>query len=240
MNILSLFLTKKEKAKVVRTNAVKYNYACEDANLEWNIRAYLNNLISVKECFQSFIEYMAYIDYLHVPENEAIFPLLEDFLEDATWKNKWTADCGDYRPDQPKRWLDCIYSVYDYMLLDITCAENFLKEWNKDITTEAVMKVIQNRSVTPEIYENKDLLTFKKDELKTIINEGKLTPKEALLLIKDNWSVLYPYQSSYEAIEYCVAASEKHTDCKYFQSAFRNYGYKMGSIYRKAKEKYVY
>ena len=98
------------------------------------------------------------------------------------------------------------------------------------------MKVVHNKSITPEIYANKGQLLSKRDELKAFIDKGEYTPLEALLLIKANWSLLYPYQSSYEAMEYCVRASKNHTQPKYFYSAFRDYGYKMGTLYRKVSE----
>ena len=237
MSILSIFFPKKEKLKAPRPINIKCNYACEDSNLEWSIKDYLNGNRTAKDCLQDFINTMAYRDCLHMKENETIIPLVEDFLQDATWKTEWTADCGDYNPYRPEPWLRCIYSIYDSMLLDIECSENLLKNLKKDITTEAVMQFINNKSITPEVYESKDKFSEKREEIKVIIETGKFTPKEALLLVKDNWNLLYPYQSTYEAIEYCIAASENHTEPKYFESAFRDFGYQMGTLYRKAKEK---
>lgn len=238
MKILSLLFPKKmEKLKAPRPHTIKNNYSCEYEDLEYCIKAYLNGNMTAEECLERFINTMAYKDCFHIEENAEIFPLLEDFLANATWKTKWTADCGDYDPHRPEPWLRCVYSIYDSMLMDIECSENLLKDWHKEITTDEIMKVTHNKSVTPEIYENKDQLASKKEELKAIIEKGEYTPLEALLLIKENWSLLYPYQSSYEAIEYCVCASENHTEPKYFDSAFRDYGYKMGTLYRKAKEK---
>lgn len=237
MGFLSRLFPRKEKLKTPRPSNIKCNYACEDADLEWSIKDCLNGNRSAQDCLQDFIERMAYRDCLHMKENESIFPMLEDFLENATWKTEWTADCGDYNPHRPEPWLRCIYSIYDSMLLDIECSENLLRDWKKDITTEAVMQVTNSKSITPEIYENRAELTTKRDEIKAIIEAENFTPKEALLLIKDNWNLLYPYQSTYEAIEYCIATSENHTEPKYFDSAFRDFGYQMGALYRKAKEK---
>lgn len=237
MSILTKLFPKKEKLKAPRPSNIKCNYACEDADLEWSIKAYLNGTRTAKECLQDFIERMAYRDCLHMKENEAIFPIAEDFLEGATWKTEWTADCGDYNPHRPEPWLRCIYTIYDSMLMDIQCSENLLKDWHKEITTDAVMQVTNSKSITPEVYENREELATKRDEVKAIIDAGNFTPKEALLLVKANWNLLYPYQSTYEAIEYCIASSENHTEPKYFDSAFRDFGYQLGTLYRKAKEK---
>ena len=63
------------------------------------------------------------------------------------------------------------------------------------------------------------------------------SPKEALLMIRERWDRIYHKQATYEAIEYCIAASENHSNLKYFGAAFRDYGRKMGSLYRELKEK---
>lgn len=236
-DLLSFFGKKKRKLKTPRPHTIRNNYACENIDLELTIKAYLNGTLPAEECLARFITNMAYHDDFHIPENAEIFPLLEDFLQGATWKEKWTADCGDYNPHRPEPWLRCVHSIYSNILTDIKTAEILLEQWNKELTYEELMKVCHNKTITPEMYADKDGIKTKRDELKAIVDKGEFTPLEALLLIKDNWSLLYPYQSSYEAIEYCVAASENHTEPKYFDSAFRDYGYKMGELYRKAKEK---
>lgn len=121
--------------------------------------------------------------------------------------------------------------------MEIERIERMLGHQNRKITTEAVMKYVENKAITPQVYEHKDQFVSKKEEIKAIIEKETLTPKDALLLIKANWDLLYPHSSSYEAIEYCVAASENHAEPIYFKSAFRDFGYTMGTLYRKAKEK---
>ena len=237
MKIFSKLFSKKEKLKSPHISNIRCNYVCEDANLEYSIKSYLNETRTAKDCLQDFIEQMAYTDCLHMKENETIFPLLEDFLENATWKRKWTADCGDYDPQRPEPWLRCIYSVYDNIIMEIEGIERMLGHQNRKITTEAVMKYVENKAITPQVYEHKDQFVSKKEEIKAIIEKETLTPKDALLLIRANWDFLYPHSSSYEAIEYCVAASENHAEPIYFKSAFRDFGYTMGTLYRKAKEK---
>ena len=238
LSVLSAILSnKKDTLKNPKPYTVKSNYACEDSALEWQIKTYLSRERSAIDCLQGIIEHMAYRDCLHMEENKEIFGILEDFLESATWKTEWTMGCGDYNPNSPEPWLRCVYSIYDNILRDISIAETLLKDLKKEVTTEEVMNVIHNKSVTPEIYQNKATLEAKGKEIQSIICGGEFTPKEALLLIKESWELLYLYQSTYEAIEYCIAASENHTVHKYFDSAFRDFGYKMGVLYRKAKEK---
>lgn len=238
MKIFSLlFPKKKQKLKVPRPYTIKNNYACENIDLELNIKAYLNGTISAEECFERIIELMAYRDCFHVEENAIIFPLLKDLVEKATWKEEWTADCGDYNPKRPEPWLRCIYSIYGSMLFDIECSENLLRDWGKEITTETFMEVNRNKSITASVYAQKDQFEAKKNELKSIIEKGDYTPLDALKMIEENWSVLYPYQSTYEAMEYCVQASTNHTDKKYYGAELRNLGYELGTLYRKAIEK---
>lgn len=237
MSFLSTLLSpKKGNLRNPKPYTLKNNYTCEDSRLEWNIKAYLNREISTKDCLQNLIEYIAYRDCLHMFENQELFCILEDFLDVATWKTNQTLDCGDYNPTNPEPWLCCIYGIYSCMLTDINNAETSLKNLGKEINMEEVMNYIHNESVTPEIYKNRVALETKEAELRSIICGGNFTPKEILLLIKDNWELLYPHRSIYEAIEYCIVASENHTIHKYFDSAFRDYGYKLGPLYRQANE----
>ena len=236
MKLLSV-LFKKDSLKKPEPVVIKSNYACEDSELEWQIKTYLSRECSELDCLQGILEYMAYIDCLRMEENKEIFEILEDFLESATWKTEWTMDCGDYNPSRPEPWLRCVYSIYDNILHDISIAETLLVRSDKEITTEEVIGLIHNKSVTPEVYENRAKFKAKGKEIQSIICGGNFTPKEALLLIEESWELLYPYQSTYEAIEYCILASENHTVHKYFDSAFRDFGYKMGTLYRQAKEK---
>lgn len=238
MNFLSFFFPQKNTDKSPITHK-KVNYVCEDSELEWNIKAYLNRDLSAKECIQNFLEFIAYNNYLHLIENQEIFEIIEDFLRNATWKTEWTIDCGDFNPQRPEPWLSCVYNVYTNLLFDINVSETLLKNMGKEITTAEVMKVIQNKTITLELYENKSTLKDKETKFKAIICSGNFTPLEAFLLIKENWNLLYPYQSTYEALIYIVTTSENHTVHKYFDSAFRDYGYKMGIIYKKAKEKQI-
>ncbi len=236
-DLLSFFGKKKRKLKTPEPFSIRNNYECENIDLELTIKAYHNGTFPAEECLARFIENMAYHDDFRISENAEIFPLLEDFLQVATWKKEWSADCGDYNPQRPEPWLRCVHSIYSNILRDIETAEILLDKWNKELTYDEIIKVCHNKTITPEMYANKDGIKAKRDELKAIIEKGDFTPLEALLLIKDNWSHLYPYQSSYEAIEYCLMASENYTELKYFASAFRDFGYKMGELYKKAKEK---
>lgn len=236
MNIFQKFFQKKQHLNTPHSTTIRCNYTCEDADLEWIIKAYLNGTRTAIDCLQDFLNLMAYRDCLHLIENEAIFSLLEDFLEDATWKNEWTEDCGDYNPAHPDSWLRCIYAPYKNMLFDIEAAETLLQYQDKKITTSAIMEIIDNPLITPEIYENKNLLISKRDSIKNIISKEEFSPKEILFLIKDNWNLLYHYRSTYEALEYCIACSENHTIPQYFDCAFRDFGYILGTLYRKAKE----
>ncbi len=235
---LSMFRPKQKLRKPTTSN-IKNNFACEDATLEWHIKAFLNKEITAKKCLQAFIEYMAYDDDRRIKENEIIFDMLEDFLQEATWKTEWTMDCGDYNPARPQRWLDCIHEIYGNKLFYIKNAEQFLTDFNKEITAENIEEATAQwgNPISAEEYLHKEEIAEKADTLREKVESGNYTPKEALLMVKDNWNLLYPYQSTYEAIEYCVAASENHTTPKYFYSAFRDFGHKMGSLYQKAKEK---
>lgn len=237
MKIFLNLLSKKKNFKTPRPSTIKCNYTCEDTSLELIIKSYLTDTRTAKDCLCRFIRRMAYRDCLRLKENEIIFPLMEDFLNEATWKSKHTLDCGDYDPLRPEPWFRFIYSIYDNMLFDIYASEELLKIWKQKITPESIMQVIQNPSITPEIYKNKDLLLLKKEELETIINRNSFSPKEILLIIKENWNVLYHYQSTYEALEYCILCSENHTTPMYFDSAFRDLGYKLGKLYKEANEK---
>ncbi len=235
---LSMFRPKQELRKPTISN-IKNNFACEDSTLEWHIKAFLNNEENAKDCLQVFIENMAYDDRKRIKENDIIFELLEDFLQNATWKTEWTMDCGDYNPARPEPWLRCIHSIYGNKLFYIKNAEQLLTDSNKEITAENVEKATSHWGipVTAEEYTHKDDIASKEKSLREKIESGNFTPKEALLMVKDNWELLYPYQSTYEAIEYCVAASENHTTPKYFYSAFRDFGHKMGKHYYNAIEK---
>ena len=48
-------------------------------------------------------------------------------------------------------------------------------------------------------YSGRKRVTQKEKFLREKICSGDFTPKEALLLVKDNWDLLYTYQSTYEA-----------------------------------------
>ncbi len=235
----NLFRSKKNVIHQPRVSEFKLNYACDDPSLEWHVKAYLSRNISAKKCLQSFIENMAYDENKRIKDNEIIFDILDDFLKNATWKTEWTIDCGDYNPSRPEPWLRCIYSIYSEKIFFMKEAEEFLKENGKDITSKniAAATVHWGMSVSEEEYLHKEDFVQKENQLRTIIESGDFTPYQALKMIKENWDYLYRYQSTYEAIEYCIAASENHTTSKYFDAAFRDLGHKLGTLYFKAKEK---
>lgn len=237
--IISMFSPKKQKLHKPRVGTIKTNYACDDSNLEMHIKAYLSRESTAKECLQAFIELMAYDDKKHLKENVIIFDMLEDFLQSSTWKTEWTMDCGDYNPARPEPWLRCIHDIYGTKLHYMKEAEEILQDSGKDVTAENIAATTAHWGITvsEEEYLHKDEITLKESHLRTTIESGNFTPIEALHMLKDNWDLLYPYQSTYEAIEYCVAASENHSTPKYFDAAFRDFGHKMGSLYQKAKEK---
>ncbi len=237
-NFISM-LFPKQKPNKRTVNNIKNNFTCKDVTLERYIKAFLNKEIDAKECLQAFIEYMAYDNDKHIKENKIIFEMLEDFLQDATWKTEWTIDCGDYNPTRPETWLRCIYSIYGDKLHYIKHAEQFLTDLNKEITADNVEETTSHWSmpVTAEEYLHKEELSKKEKNLREKIESGKFTPKEVILMVKDNWEVLYHYSTAYETIEYCIAASEHHITPEYFSSAFRDFGRKMGEIYCKVKER---
>lgn len=237
--IRSMFFPQKRVLRKPRPGTIKNNYSCADGTLEWHIKNYLNKQMTAGDCLQGFIEHMAYDDALHIKENEEIFPMVEDLLEGATWKTEWDYGCENYNPSRPEPWLRCVHSIYGNKLYYIREAERLLEDSGKEITAKNIAETTAHwgTSISEEDYLSRDSLQTKAEYLRKKINSGDFTPKEALIMIKDNWELLYPYQSSYEAIEYCVAASENHAKPKYFDSAFRDFGYKMGELYRQAKEK---
>lgn len=238
-NLISMLQPKKKALRKPPVSNIKTNFACSDATLEWHIKAFLSNESSARDCLQAFLEHMAYDSHLRIKENEVIFDMLEDFLQDATWKTEWTMDCGDYDPARPEPWLRCVYEIYSNKLYYLRNAERNLENEGKEISAKNVALATSQWGipVTEEEYLHKEELEAKEAQLREKICSGNFSPKEGLLLVKDNWDLLYTYQSTYEAMEYCVAASENHTTPKYFYSAFRDFGYKMGELYRQAKEK---
>lgn len=238
-NLISMLQPRKKALRKPSASQIRNNYACSDVALEREIKAFLNHEIDARDCLQTFIEHIAYDEDRRIKENEIILDLLEDFLQDATWKTEWTMDCGDYDPTRPEPWLRCVYMAYSNKLYYVRAAEENLANEGKEITAENIAKATSNWeiSLTEEDYLNIAELKAKENFLREKICSGDFTPKEALLLVKDNWDLLYTYQSTYEAMEYCIAASENYATPKYFYSAFRDFGYKMGELYRQAKEK---
>lgn len=231
----------KHKKRVIHKassgGAKKTNYTCEDENLAWNIVPYLNDEITAKKCVQGILYYMAYHPHRQIKENCEIFEPLEGLLETATWKTEYDASCGDYNPHRPEPWLRCIHSIFGNMLFYMDEAERQLSEEGAEITPENIAERAGTyiNYIDVEICRNRKEIETKEAQLKSQINSGDFTPKEALMMVKDNWQYLYPYQSTYEAIEYCVAASENHAKPKYLDAALRDLGQNLSAIYQNEK-----
>lgn len=238
-NLISMLQPKNKALRKPSASKIKNNYACSDAALEREIKAFLNHEIDARDCLQTFIEHMAYDEDRRIKENEIIFDMLEDFLQDAKWKKEWTIDCGDYNPARPEPWLRIVYETYSNKLFYLRNAESNLENEGKEVSAKNVAESTSHWGipVTEAEYLHKEELEAKEAQLREKICSGNFTPLEALLIVKENWDLLYTYQATYEALEYCIAASKDHATPEYFYSAFRDFGYKMGELYRKAKEK---
>ena len=105
-----------------------------------------------------------------------------------------------------------------------------------ELTPEAVSEATFERDVTPEMVRKKDALREKRNAIKATIDSGIYTPLDVLHLIEDSWYLLYPYQTSYEAIEYCIAASTQHTTLPYYSASLRDIGNHLGALYERKKK----
>nr|WP_295266669.1 hypothetical protein [uncultured Blautia sp.] len=241
MKLSTLFPWSARKKKKALAQPKPYNiysnYSCPSPELTRIITAYLNQSADATRSLQRIIETMAYNDPYRIPENSEIFPILEDLLQTAVWKSEWTADCGDYNPQRPDTWISCIYRVYDNKLRSIQCAEDVLRMEHNNLTPEAISDATYERDITPEMVAKKEDLQEKRDTIKATIDSGIYTPLDVLHLIEDSWYLLYPYQTSYEAIEYCIAASTQHTTLPYYSASLRDIGNHLGARYDERKKK---
>ena len=116
--VFSSFLSKKGIAKSNPSviSAVVPDYDCGDKDLNFAIKPFLSNQVSAEHCLETILHQMAYLPKMQIKDNICIIECLKDILEGATWMTEWDGyKSGDYDPNNPDRWLGCIYSAYyDY------------------------------------------------------------------------------------------------------------------------------
>lgn len=232
---MNLFKFLAPRAKKI-TNCSTINYTCEDEQLDTYIKEYGSGIIDAKQCIRNILEYIERFDALHIKENCMLFPLLEDMMRDSEWKTEWTYDCGDYDPSKPERRLSAVHEAYKLAYDRISYTEEILVKSHRPADANAIVEKLNRPYITADMVINRNILKEKEEETKAIVQSGNYTPYEALLLIKENWRVMYPNVDAYSAIDYCLICSKNVTIPAYFDSELRNIGLTLGNTFKNLKE----
>lgn len=154
-------------------------------------------------------------------------------LSEATWKAERDIACGDYDPERPEIWLSCVYAIYEQKTSYLEGAEQLLKDADEDITSEKVCEMTSTWEIpiTDEDYRQQEAIREKGVSLREKIYSHTYSPREALDMIADERNLLYKNEMAYEAIEYCILASENHKYFEYFEAEFKNIGHSLGNLF---------
>lgn len=180
-----------------------------------------------KKFFQDYLEKAAY-------QPEYMTPAMKEFLELLA-----EATTGGDFADFPENWSDFMvtkYEIYVATLISIPktlireieerisfCKQHpdyNLKPWELPVSDKRREAFLKNKLAYTK--SNIMVLKYRAHELERRIIEG-FSPKDVLLTIVEYWELLWNYQSTYEAAEYCVILTDFFWMDKVMWKKFRNY-----------------
>ena len=232
MSFFKLF-SEKEKKKLT-CSAI--NYHCDYEPFEGILNSYFAGRTTLTRCIRGILHHVEITDELHIKENNTLFPLLEDMLQDAEWKTQHDASCGDFDPTNPEWRLSAIPGAYNDAYERISHEEEILTKSSRAADAEAIIKELCRENITADMVINRNILLEKEAELKAIVKNGNLTPYEALLLVKENWHMMYLNRDAYIAIDYILTCSQNVTNPPYADAEIRNIGNTLGTKFQNLRE----
>lgn len=215
-------------------NKVKLNeYAHYDSIFADVIEAYFDNTINAEECILELLGIMSFDETRRIKDNSIFLDIVDNLLKNSEWiVNREFGRCGDFDPNNYKRWLEIVWRIYEITKQKIDDAEHVLNFNNEKPTFEKI-KTICLRFGVPiieEDYYNKEKLLEKKNYLKKTIEDHKYKPSDVINMIKENWDHLYYNRATYEAVEFCIVTSTKHLISDDFGMKISNFAYSIGKL----------
>ncbi len=213
------------------------NYDTGHDYINNNVRYYLAHYDDEENCICSFLHMMQARPQYQILENNSIIPIIKDYIQNATWKTKRDITCGNYNPFEPDRWLEVIYIRYDLMFRAIQNAENMIRTL-PIMKDQSVLEIVKNADpeITQDVIDIKDQLPALANDMQAKV-EAADTPFDIVNLIEKSWNYTYNTMAIYNALEYCIMASENHEVHPNFSASIRNLGYTLAPLYNAIDEK---
>ena len=204
-------------------------YSGGDRNFTQQIKWLYNDEQDLEHTLQNMTEIMAYNEGYIKKENIEFLQVVRDAIGSSDWTDKDVYK-GDYHVGNREFQLDQIFDIFhiitDEINRNINLAETPIfneqgtKPWEIPASDNRRKELLSDTS----IYSEAAIESFlhKEKSIKAELNSG-VTPGRAIDLITENWTYLWNYTSTYEAIEYCIVLSRQLTDKPMIRKKLRQF-----------------
>lgn len=191
-----------------------------------DFRGILKNLYSgnftMRRTLSSILEVVAYNEARRTPNKVRLAEIIKQAVSGKKWREDWAMECGDYNPKRREPWLRVIYEVYERLVRDMENCENLIKS-SELFEDKKPWEISANDGITEERYFKKAEFKVRAEILKRQVEDSEISAEEVVTLIIENFDVLHEYQSTYEALEYCIMCVQEVNDKEIIRKNLREF-----------------
>ena len=205
-------------------------YLGENENLSVLLKLYYSGQMTYRNMLSGIIEYLAYDSEHRKSQNLEFLKLMIEIVGSSDWRSGNVIE-GDYTNRNRKDHVDRIFNIMDILKMHIQERKDLcesspalkaanIKPWTMEVNDQTKVDILTKKETYEDMYI--EMLDHRRDTILRELNNG-VTPGRALELIAENWEYLYPYQSTYEAIEYCAKIAENLNENNILKKKIRRF-----------------